>query len=270
MDTKLEPAPNVFIVGRQIIDRAELRAFLESQESGDWQSDSEIPAQELVEVAGRLCYNSFSRPRPGGNKTYLEHIIHQAHGSCLEHAVWNFIITGVSRSLSHEFIRHRAGVGISQASQRYINESEALFIIPDEINEDEALVASTNAHFQKCREIYDLIAESILQRLKNERGNKNIDHGIDDDTTLRKMARQTARAVLPNATETKIFWTANARAIRNVIEQRGSRYADKEIRRLSNVLYEKMMIEAPNIFADYTKIPLGDGTYELTTPNRKV
>src|SRR5919202_4719305 len=74
---------------------------------------------------------SFLRPRPGGNAAYLSHIKESGHGSVLEHAVWNFLITGVSRSLTHELIRHRAGMGYSQLSQRYVDESVAEYVEPD-------------------------------------------------------------------------------------------------------------------------------------------
>jgi thymidylate synthase (FAD) len=76
--------------------------------------------------------------------------------------------------------------------------------------------------------------------------------------------------VLPNATETKIFVTANARALRNILEQRGSRHAEPEIRKLANKLLDVLQREAPNLFGDYQRIPLPDGTAELTTAYRKV
>ena len=66
---------------------------------------------------------SFAKPRPGGNRAYLGHILEVGHGSVLEHAVFNFIITGVSRSFTHELIRHRAGSG-TRNCQRYVDESD--------------------------------------------------------------------------------------------------------------------------------------------------
>jgi thymidylate synthase (FAD) len=84
------------------------------------------------------------------------------------------------------------------------------------------------------------------------------------------MARQAARSVLPNATETKIFVTANARAIRHFLEQRGSRHAETEIRQLANRVLRIMKAESPNLFGDYREIPLPDGTFEIDTDFRKV
>ena len=86
-------------------------------------------------TAGRVCYMSFAKPRPGGNHAYLNHILEVGHGSVLEHAVWCLVITGVSRSLTHELVRHRAGFSYSQLSQRYVDESVAEYVEPDAIGE---------------------------------------------------------------------------------------------------------------------------------------
>jgi flavin-dependent thymidylate synthase len=102
--------PAVYVLGRQTVDGAELNRFL-ADHSVSWESDSEIAAEVLTETAGRTCYMSFAKPRPGGNATYLTHIKEVGHGSVLEHAVWNLLFTGVSRSLTHELVRHRAGFG---------------------------------------------------------------------------------------------------------------------------------------------------------------
>ena len=91
-----------------------------------------------------------------------------------------------------------------------------------------------------------------------------------DRTLRRKLARQAARSVLPNATETKIFVTANARALRHFIEMRASRHAEVEIRKLAVKVLQIMQTEAPHLFGDYQLVPLPDGTFEAATPHRKV
>jgi thymidylate synthase ThyX len=101
--------PKVYLVGRQQVDEGVLQEFLEDHEVDGWTTDTDVGAEKLCEVAGRLCYLSYARPRPGGNKAYLGHILGVGHGSVAEHAAWNFIIAGVSRSFSHELVRHRAG-----------------------------------------------------------------------------------------------------------------------------------------------------------------
>src|SRR5688500_12236940 len=103
-------SPAVYLVGRQEVVQGELESFM--QDHGvTWQSDSEMGAEVLCATAGRVCYMSFAKPRPGGNAAYLDRIKQERHGSVTEHAVWNFIFTGISRSLSHELVRHRAGWG---------------------------------------------------------------------------------------------------------------------------------------------------------------
>src|SRR5216684_1016499 len=109
-DVRVLREPAVYVVGRQQVGAVELDRFL-ADHGVAWQTDTEIAAEHLVEAAGRVCYMSFAKPRPGGNKSYISHILEVGHGSVLEHAVWNLLFTGVSRSLTHELIRHRAGFG---------------------------------------------------------------------------------------------------------------------------------------------------------------
>src|SRR3954451_3069998 len=137
--TRIIREPSVRLVGRLTIDEGELSAFLEDEGVESWKTDTDLAAQKLVEVAGRLCYKSYARPRPGGNAAYIGHILEVGHGSVLEHAVFNFIITGVSRSFTHELVRHRAGFGYSQLSQRFVDESKCSFVEPDPIAEDPEL-----------------------------------------------------------------------------------------------------------------------------------
>ena len=203
---------------------------------------------------------SFARPRPGGNRAYLEHIKESGHGSVLEHAVWNLLITGVSRSLTHELVRHRAGVSVSQLSQRYVDESVAEYVEPDIIANDPELHAVWLEAIRSSHNAYVRLVELLQSKLPE----------MEDKTLRRKLARQAARSVLPNATETKIFVTANARALRHFLEQRGSRYAEPEIRKLANRLLDLLQKESPNLFGDYERVDLGDGTFEIVTAYRKV
>ena len=251
--------PTVYLLGRQETDAAELDRFL-SDHGVAWQTDTEVAGEYLVEVAGRVCYMSFAKPRPGGNKAYIGHILEVGHGSVLEHAVWNLLITGVSRSLTHELIRHRAGFGYSQLSQRYVDESVAEYVVPDPIAENPELKQIWLDAVAHSHQAYVKLTEKLLETFKDE----------PDRTLRRKLARQAARSVLPNATETKIFVTANARALRHFIELRGNRHAETEIRKLAAQVLRLMQTEAPSLFGDYTLVPLPDGTFEATTPHRKV
>jgi thymidylate synthase (FAD) len=257
-DIRVLREPAVYLVGRQVVDQAEVDRFL-SEHGVSWQTDTEVAGEHLAEVAGRLCYMSFAKPRPGGNKTYLGHILEVGHGSVLEHAVWNFVFTGVSRSLTHELVRHRH-MGYSQLSQRYVDESVAEYVEPDVIADDPEMHALWLEAVGHAHRAYVGLVEKLTEHYKDE----------PDKTLRRKLARQAARSVLPNATETKIFVTANARALRHFIEMRASRHAEVEIRKLAVAVLRIMQQEAPNLFNDYSLVPLGDGTFEATTPHRKV
>jgi thymidylate synthase (FAD) len=250
--------PTVYLLGRQTVNNAELDRFL-ADHGVAWQTDTEIAAEELIEVAGRVCYMSFVRPRPGGNQTYIRHLLEVGHGSVLEHAVWNFVFTGVSRTCTHELVRHRH-MGYSQLSQRYVDESVAEYVEPDCIAENPELHRIWVEAVAQSHRAYLELAEKLPEVFKDE----------PDKTLRRKLARQAARSVLPNATETKIFVSANARALRHFIEMRGSRHAEVEIRKLAVQVLRIMRQEAPHIFGDYELQPLPDGTFEATTPHRKV
>src|SRR5262245_15567409 len=94
-DIRVIREPTVYLLGRQTVDDTVLDRFL-TDHGVSWQTDTEVAGEHLAEVAGRLCYLSFARPRPGGNQAYLNHILEVGHGSVLEHAAWNFIFVGVS------------------------------------------------------------------------------------------------------------------------------------------------------------------------------
>ena len=110
--------------------------------------------ERLAEFAGRLCYMSQHNPAKRETREYLENIKKQGHGSVLEHANYTILLEGISRSLTHELVRHRAGFAYSQLSQRYVDESEASFVVPPAIAGDEALEGAWRAQIGRasCRE----------------------------------------------------------------------------------------------------------------------
>ncbi|MEW6253016.1 MAG: FAD-dependent thymidylate synthase [Planctomycetota bacterium] len=250
--------PRVYLLGRQVVDAAAVQRFLADHRT-TWTTDTEVGAEELCEAAGRLCYMSFGKGRKS-NAEYMANIIDSAHGSVLEHAAWNFIIAGVSRSFTHELVRHRAGFGYSQLSQRYVDESTADFVEPDTIAEEPELHAVWQAAIEQSHAAYCRLVEGLQRKYASE----------PDGTLRRKLARQAARSVLPNATETKIFVTANARALRHFIESRGHEHAEVEIRKVALMVLRIMQAEAPNLFGDYRIERLADGTEVARTEHRKV
>ena len=284
---KIIREPTVLLIGRQELDYTALDQFLRDQ-AIDWQPVGAASyAEELCETAGRLCYMSFQRPRPGGSKAYLENILESAHGSVLEHAVWNFLISGVSRSFSHELVRHRH-LSYSQLSQRYVDESLAEYVEPDIIANDPILHERWQNTIQIMHDNYVILAEILLARGKLPCSQCGFNEPVLEklggakvgcpqckqvfliSTEERKTARQAARSVLPNATETKILVTGNARALRGTIELRCSRHAEPEIRKVFYQVWKLLFQDSPNLFGDYREVLLPDNSIELVTDHKKV
>jgi thymidylate synthase (FAD) len=249
--------PRVYLVGRQVMDPQGVAGFLADHELS-WTSDGQVDAERLAEMAGRLCYMSYGRGRRT-NREFLTHLVEVGHGSVLEHAVWNFLLTGVSRSLTHELVRHRH-FSYSQLSQRYVDESRSPFVEPDAIAGDPELHRIWVEAVDAARAAYDRLVAGLERRYAAE----------PDATQRRKLARQAARSVLPNATETRIFVTGNARALRHFIEMRGVEAADVEIRKVALQVLEIMRREAPVLFADYQLVSLPDGSQAVRTAHAKV
>lgn len=253
--------PRVYVVGRQALVQEELARFT-SDEGLTFATDTAIPAEILNEVAGRTCYMSFGKGRKS-NREYLENILSSKHGSVLEHAVWNLLITGVSRALTHELVRHRAGFGYSQLSQRYVDESEARYVVPPLYQENEALRHKWEQAIECARQAYQELAAATTEYVQQK-------HPEMPARDRRKWARQAARSVLPNACETKIFVTGNARAWRHFLEQRGSPHADAEIRALAVEVCRALRRESPNLFADTEIVEEADGLPAVRVLHSKV
>src|SRR5690349_7623248 len=251
----------VYLLGRQAVVQEELARFL-ADEGMVFTTDTPVAAEVLNEVAGRVCYMSFGKGRKS-NQEYLENILSSKHGSVLEHAIWNVLITGVSRALTHELVRHRAGFGYSQLSQRYVDESEARYVVPPLYQENEALRAKWQQSIECMRKAYVELAEATSQYVQQ----KHPDMAPRD---RRKWARQAARSLLPNACETKIFVTGNSRAWRHFLEQRGSPHADTEIRLLAVEVYKVLKRESPNIFHDIELVDEPDGMPSVRVEHSKV
>ena len=274
---KLHYEPTVRLISHPVIVTPALNDFLKNETSDKWKlSLGESYCDQIPEFAGRLCYMSFDNPRPGGNTKYLERIKQEGHGSVMEHVNFGVLFTGVSRSLTHELVRHRAGTAYSQLSQRYVDESAAEYVVPWELRDDVKAGTTVGITWLKSvRDAHDAYVATVKQRTetvvaaaKAEKGRNELTR--DEMTTIRKAVRGAARSLLPNATETKILVTANVRAWRHMIEKRCDPAADAEIRLAFHKAYKLLKGYAPNLFGDYEEVPLDDGTTALTTPTPKV
>lgn len=194
------------------------------------------PVESILEFAGRACYQSFGKPNPATvkNADYLAHIIGEGHESVLEHGSASFYITGVSRAFTHEQVRHRHH-SYSQLSQRFVNERAAAVVVPPALRGDETALQILAEAQAAAQDAYS----SLVNHLMYERG-------LD-----RKPAREAARAVLPNMTETRIVVTGNFRAWRDELERRCTLAADAEIREICLQILDILKQLAPSVFADF-------------------
>lgn len=235
--------PKITVIARpQFVDPPDLPV--------NWLGES-TDGERLAEFAGRLCYMSQRNPASRTTRDYLENIKKQGHGSVLEHANYSLLLEGVSRSLTHELVRHRAGFAFSQLSQRYVDESEANFVVPPAIIGDDALHTGWKSQIESAQAAYVALVDQLMQRYA----------WVADKVHRRKMAREAARGVLPNSTETKIVVTANARAWRTMLELRAGEGAELEIRRCAVMILRVLAAEAPAFFDDF-EIYVGDDRRE--------
>lgn len=192
-------------------------------------------AEELSEFAGRGCYESYHKPNPATekNRDYIRNIIDQGHESVLEHGSVSFYITGVSRALTHELVRHRH-FSFSQLSQRFVNEDEAAMVIPPALENDVSGISILGNTFSVALESY----KELVQVLQEQ--------GLP-----RKQAREAARAVLPNCTETKLVISGNHRAWREFLKKRLDPAADAEIRRLAEMVRDQLKDVAPSMYEEF-------------------
>lgn len=207
-------------------------AALNSDWADSLDRENDTDADLLAEGSGRSCYQSWAKPNPvtATNAGYLNNIIARRHFSVLEHASLTFYISGVSRSFTHELVRHRH-LSFSQLSQRYVDEGEAEIILPPNTSPREEAILR-RARKDALAAYHDLLTSRM------ERGFK------------RKEARQSARAALPNATETRIVVTGNIRSWREVIEKRHTPDADAEFYLVAGEILQVLREKAPNSVAD--------------------
>lgn len=218
-------------------------AFTERMLTDIWTSGAR-GADLLGEFAGRSCYQAWNMPNPAtaNNKGYLANILKQGHYSVLEHSSVTFYVEGVSRSLTHELVRHRH-LSFSELSQRYVNMEDASMVTPPALRLSEEEVGSL-AEFEdmdvigEIREAYEGLVKELV-----------------DKGHPRKQAREAARAVMPNATETKIVVTGNLRAWRDMLGKRYHVAADAEIREFATEVLRHLRDIAPNSVQDIPDAP---------------
>ncbi len=179
-------------------------------------------AEKLIEDSARVCYQSESSAPVG---SLIIKLIKSGHHSVLEHASASFIISGVSRALTHQLVRHRL-CSFSQQSQRYVKEDQFEYVIPvwmEACGPEGILIFKK--HMEQIQEMYNYW--------------KNAGAPNED-----------ARFVLPNACCSEIVVSANFRQWRHLFETRSDKHAQWEIRDMSNICLVELFARAPNVFRD--------------------
>ena len=209
--------------------------------------------EETVAMAAKLCYSPSdikslkSKTEAKDQKTFVEKLMKMGHMTPIEHSSFTFAIEGISRACSHQLVRHRLA-SYSQQSQRYVSEEAGFdYVIPPIIKEDRELKENFTSFMKKAQAAYNNMVKKL-----NEKGVKG------------ESANQDARFILPNAAETKIMVTMNARELLHFFRQRCCNRAQWEIRRMSEEMLRLVKKTAPTIFHKagpgclYAPCPEGD------------
>ena len=226
------------------------------------------PAARLLKTAGQTCYASFGPKRSYNEnaKRYFDNLSSSGHGSVYEHATFSFLCYGISRSNTHEVVRHRAGTAFSQLSQRFVSGKVLRFVERPEYQHHPALHKSFEERIDRAAREYEEIADELLS-LQSE-GDQLL--SAQARTDRRKRVQQTARSVLPNETETIVVLSANVRSWRHMIEMRTDAHAESEIRDLFFRIFLCLRLAEPLLFEDYAIESYPDGTFGARTDWRKV
>lgn len=239
--------PQLFLISRPTFDRDGMTRFLEAK-GVEWSPTASASDAELVvEASGRLCYLSFTSDESmitSPNRAYIRNLIVKGHDSVLEHAVWTFFLTKISRAFTHQLVRHRIGFSYSQLSQQYHDESEAEFIVPAgmPLNAYEKWRSAMQSALFSYREILSGVDAIDVDVVSND---------VRQTKERVRLIRSSARSLLPNATETAISVTANARALRHFLDLRGAILGDVEMRLVSMEIFKMLEQEAPALVQDY-------------------
>jgi thymidylate synthase (FAD) len=276
MGTPYLTEPGCALISAPMFDLSATKDFLSGFDTGlefpEYLNDpTKLPPSEAIcKFAGQLCYLSFGKNRSMNHKAedYFKNIRESGHGSVLEHANFGFLLYGISRSLTHELVRHRVGIGFSQVSQRYVDGKTLRFVERPEYQGDDFLHGKFVRRIDLMSLEYEQVADHLLKKLQASFSPEELK--LQKKSDLRKRVNQAARSVLPNETEAPIVVTANVRSLRHLLEMRASKPAEVEIRRAAFKMYSCVVRIAPILFQDYKVIDLPEGTFGLETTTRKV
>jgi thymidylate synthase (FAD) len=236
-------------------------------------------AEDIVEATGRLCYMSFgtelnqnlTRVREG-NGEYINNILKSKHGSVLEHVTTGVWMLNVSRILTHELVRHRAGTAFSQTSGRFVRIDDIPIGVPDltaAFDELQSLqVTVLEGSFWQSEFDRALQEVAALAEIKIKKMSHMLDHP-KVPFALKKKITSALRRFAPGGHATNIAVTANHRAWRHMIANRTSVAAEEEIRHVFGMIAEEFTTRYPALYQDMHKEML-DNHYQYTFENDKI
>lgn len=256
--TRIIDRPEVFLISKPSLDWEQIYRYLfkvgdrTDSNAEDWASrtinNPDIQDGEaLVELGGRLCYRSWV---PGANvnvtkiredsREYLGNILKSGHGSVVEHANYSFIFDDVSRVFTHEMVRHRAGVSISQESMRFVRLTDIPFWFPVWAKYDAELMKRSLDLLKQMEEHQTWMAQHFS--LDNE----------DVNFSEKKHKTSFMRRFAPDGVATGMLCTINVRALRHIIYMRTALHAEEEIRLVMDDVAKLALEATPNLMQDYS------------------
>lgn len=209
---------------------------------------------KTIAASAKLCYSPVGVEGITENLTeestekFLNRLMSFSHLSPLEHVSFTFAIEGVSRTLTHQLVRHRLA-SYSQQSQRYVRLNSFEYIIPPAIEENEEAKKIFIESMKRDQEDYD----NLVKILVDEKSKKLIEDGMDPEKARKSVEKESiedARYVFPNACETKIVVTMNVRTLQHFFEVRCCERAQWEIRELATEMLRQVLEISPILFKD--------------------
>lgn len=211
--------------------------------------------EKVVAAAAKLCYSAsdvaslYDKQTPEAVERFLNLLGEIGHESPIEHCSFTFGIEGVSRSLLAQITRHRIA-SFSVQSQRYVpmRAEDFAYVTPPEVAADQEALAIYEQSMKNAIDSYRELAD-ILQKKHTE---ELVKQGMEETAAAKKaekMAIEDARFVLPNAAQTKLVMTMNARSLLNFFRHRCCNRAQWEIRAVANEMLRLVKEVAPHLFA---------------------